>query len=678
VLSGPNPLLPVTLCDSRRRAASNYLVTSAFPLPILAKKGVHMASVKLPDGKQLEIGPGEKAREVAEKIGKRLARDAVVAKLDGRLIDLEAPLDGGGDFEVVTKDSPEGLEVLRHSTAHAMAQAIVELYPGSKLTLGPPIESGFFYDIEVNGRLTDEDLPRIEERMREIVARDLPIEREEVSKAEAEDLYVDNPYKTEIIEGLEDGEISVYKQGDFFDLCSGPHVPSTGELGAFKLQNIAGAYWRGDEKNPMLTRVYGTAWPTEKELKTYLRRLEEARARDHRKIGKDLGLFTFSPDTGAGIPLFLPKGEMLRHLMEDYVREVQTRHGYEHVWTGHLVNEILFAKSGHLEHYRESMFPPMIDGETRYRLKPMNCPSHMTLYNSQAHSYRDLPLRYAEFATLYRYEKSGELTGLTRVRSLTQDDAHVFCTEDQIQDEFARALEIVREVLDTYGFADYRVQLSLRDQDVAKYVADDAKWSRAEKELREALDTAAIAYDEETGEAAFYGPKADFMAKDVLGREWQLSTIQVDFIQPARLGCEYIGEDGKAHTPVLLHRAVTGSTERFLAVLIEHYAGAFPVWLSPVQAVVIPVADRHLDYARKVQEQLAAKNLRVEVDDSQNSMQKKIRENSRQKIPYLLIVGDSEAEQGSVNVRRRGKKQQEEMALDGFAETVIAEVRSRI
>jgi threonyl-tRNA synthetase len=637
-----------------------------------------MASVKLPDGKQLEIEPGERARDVAEKIGKRLARDAVVAKLDGELIDLDAPLNGGGDFEVITKDSSEGLEVLRHSTAHAMAQAIVELYPGSKLTIGPPIENGFFYDIEVAGRLTDEDLPRIEERMHEIVARDLPIQREDVSKAEAEDLYGDNPYKTEIIEGLEDGDISVYKQGDFFDLCSGPHVPSTGRLGAFKLQNIAGAYWRGDEKNPMLTRVYGTAWPTEKELKAYLRRLEEAKARDHRKIGKDLDLFTFSPDTGAGIPLFLPKGEMMRHLMEDYVRVVQTRHGYEHVWTGHLVNEVLFAKSGHLEHYRESMYPPMIDGETRYRLKPMNCPSHMTLYNSQAHSYRDLPLRYAEFATLYRYEKSGELTGLTRVRSLTQDDAHVFCTEDQIQDEFARALEIVREVLDTYGFADYRVQLSLRDQDVAKYVADDAKWSRAEKELREALDTAAIEYDEEAGEAAFYGPKADFIAKDVLGREWQLSTIQVDFIQPARLGCEYIGEDGKAHTPVLLHRAVTGSTERFLAVLIEHYAGAFPVWLSPVQAVVIPVADRHLDYARGVQEQLAARDLRVEVDDSRNSMQKKIRDNSRQKIPYLLIVGDREAEQGSVNVRRRGDKQQEELALDGFAEMVLAEVRSRI
>jgi threonyl-tRNA synthetase len=636
-----------------------------------------MASVKLPDGKQLQIEPGEKARDVAEKIGRRLARDAVVAKLDGELIDLDAPLNGGGDFEVVTVNSSEGLEVLRHSTAHVMAQAIVELYPGSKLTIGPPIENGFFYDIEVAGRLTDEDLPLIEERMHEIVARDLPIQREEVSKAEAEDLYVDNPYKTEIIEGLEDGDISVYKQGDFFDLCSGPHVPSTGTLGAFKLQNIAGAYWRGDENNPMLTRVYGTAWPTEKELRAYLRRLDEARARDHRKIGKDLGLFTFSPETGAGIPLFLPKGEMMRRLMEDYVREVQTRHGYQHVWTGHLVNEVLFAKSGHLEHYRESMFPPMIDGETRYRLKPMNCPSHMTLYNSRSHSYRDLPLRYAEFATLYRYEKSGELTGLTRVRSLTQDDAHVFCTEDQIQDEFARALEIVREVLDTYGFADFRVQLSLRDQDVAKYVADDAKWSRAEKELREALDTAAIAYDEEAGEAAFYGPKADFLAKDVLGREWQLSTIQVDFIQPARLGCEYIGEDGKAHTPVLLHRAVTGSTERFMAVLIEHFAGAFPVWLSPVQAVVIPVADRHLDYARGVQEQLTAWDLRVEVDDSQNSMQKKIRDNSRQRVPYLLIVGDREAEDGSVNVRRRGERQQQEMDLGDFAEAVSAEVRSR-
>ena len=636
-----------------------------------------MASVKLPDGKQIEIEPGEKARNVAEKIGHRLARDAVVAKLDGDLIDLDAPVDGGGDFEVVTSDSPEGLEVLRHSTAHAMAQAILELYPGSKLTIGPPIEDGFFYDIEVTGRITDDDLPRIEERMREVVARDLPVEREAVSKAEALRLYEDNPYKLEIISDLEDGDITIYRQGDFFDLCRGPHVPSTGRIGAFKLQNIAGAYWRGDEKNKMLTRVYGTAWPTEKQLKAYLRHLEEVKAHDHRKIGKDLGLFTFSPDTGAGIPLFLPKGEMLRHLMESYVREVQTRHGYDHVWTGHLANEQLYVKSGHIEHYRDDMYPPMVDGETRYRLKPMNCPSHMTLFNTQAHSYRDLPLRYAEFATLYRYEKSGQLNGLTRVRSLTQDDAHVFCTEDQVQTEFARALEIVREVLDTYGFDDYYVRLSLRDQETGKYVADDEKWTRAEGALREALDATGIPYRPATGEAAFYGPKADFMAKDVLEREWQLSTIQVDFIQPARLGCEYVGEDGRAHTPVLLHRAVTGTTERFMGVLIEHYGGAFPVWLSPVQAVVVPVADRHLDYAREVQATLAAAGIRVEVDDSQNSMQKKIRENARQKVPYLLIVGDAEAEGGTVNVRRRGEREQEETALEAFKARVLGEVSSR-
>jgi threonyl-tRNA synthetase len=636
-----------------------------------------MAAVRLPDGKELEIEAGERARDVAEKIGPRLARDAVVAKLNGELIDLDAPLNGGGDFEVVTPSSSEGLEVLRHSTAHAMAQAILELYPGSRLTIGPPIDDGFFYDIEVNGRITDEDLPRIEERMREIVARDLPIEREEVSKAEVERLYADNPYKLEIIGDLEEGDISIYRQGDFFDLCRGPHVPSTGRLGVFKLQNVAGAYWRGDERNPMLTRVYGTAWPTEKELKAYLRRLEEARERDHRRIGKDLDLFTFSPEVGAGIPLFLPKGEMLRHLMEVYVREVQTRYGYEHVWTGHLVNERLYARSGHLEHYRDAMYPPMVDGETRYRLKPMNCPSHMTLYNASAHSYRDLPLRYAEFATLYRYEKSGELTGLTRVRALTQDDAHIFCTEEQVQEEFGRALAIIREVLDTYGFTDYRVRLSLRDPDGAKYIADEEKWARAEEALRDALDAAGIEYEPVPGEAAFYGPKADFLASDVLGREWQLSTIQVDFIQPGRLGCEYVGEDGRTHTPVLLHRAVTGTTERFMAVLIEHYGGAFPVWLSPVQAVMIPVADRHLNYARKVRQDLSDEGLRVEVDDSMNSMQKKIRENARQKIPYLLIVGDLEVVGGTVNVRRRGGKEQEVLAVEAFADRVLREVAAR-
>ncbi|CAN5761839.1 threonine--tRNA ligase [soil metagenome] len=636
-----------------------------------------MTAIKLPDGRELEVWPGEKARDVAEKIGARLARDALVAKLDGEVVDLDTPVDGAQEFEVVTKDSPDGLYVLRHSTAHAMAQAILELYPGSKLTIGPPIENGFYYDIEVEGRISDDDLPRIEERMREISGRDLPVYCEAVSKVEAEKLYEDNPYKLELIEDLEDGDITIYRQGEFFDLCRGPHVPSTGRLGAFKLQNIAGAYWRGDEKNTMLTRIYGTAWPTEKELKSYLRRLEEAKERDHRRIGKDLELFTFSPDVGAGVPLFLPKGEMLRHLMEDYVREVQTRYGYDHVWTGHLVNEELYAKSGHLEHYLDSMYPPMVDGETSYRLKPMNCPSHMTLFNSRAHSYRDLPVRYAEFATLYRYEKSGELNGLTRVRSLTQDDAHVFCTEDQIQEEFGRALEIIRETLDTYGFTDYGVQLSMRDPDDTKYIADEVKWARAEKELRAALDVAGISYEEVSGEAAFYGPKADFMARDVLGREWQLSTIQVDFLQPARLDCEYVGEDGQDHTPVLLHRAVTGSTERFMAVLIEHYGGAFPLWLAPVQAVVIPISDHHLDYARKIEQRLSEAGIRVDVDDSINSMQKKIRANSRQKIPFLLIVGDREAEAGTVNIRRRGEKEQETVDVEEFLSGAMEEIAAR-
>jgi threonyl-tRNA synthetase len=639
-----------------------------------------MAEVKLPDGRELSVEPGEKAGQVAEKIGKKLARDAVVAKLDGEVVDLDAPVDGGGEsplFEVVTADSPDGLYVLRHSTAHAMAQAITELYPGSKLSIGPPIQDGFYYDIDVNGRLTDDDLPKIEERMREVLDRDLSIERREVFRAEAEELFGDNPYKMELIRDLPDDEISVYQQGDFYDLCRGPHVPSTGRLGSFKLLNLAGAYWRGDENNPMLTRVYGTAWPNEKDLKKYLNRLEEARARDHRQVGKDLDLFTFSPEVGAGIPLFLPKGEVLRHEMESYVREVQTRHGYDHVWTGHLVNERLYEKSGHLEHYRDAMFPPMTDGETNYRLKPMNCPSHMTLFNARAHSYRDLPVRYAEFATLYRYEKSGELNGLTRVRSLTQDDAHVFCTEGQIQAEFAGALEIIREVLDTYGFEDYSVRLSLRDPDAAKYIADDEKWSRAESALREALDAAGISYEAVEGEAAFYGPKADFMAKDVLGREWQLSTIQVDFIQPGRLGCEYTGEDGEKHTPVLLHRAVTGTTERFMAVLIEQFGGAFPTWISPIQAVVVPVSDEHLEYARHVESELSGRGVRVEVDDSENTMQKKIRDNARQKVPYQLIVGEREAGGETVNVRRRGQKAGEDAKLSDFARDVTVEIAAR-
>jgi threonyl-tRNA synthetase len=402
----------------------------------------------------------------------------------------------------------------------------------------------------------------------------------------------------------------------------------------------------------MLQRIYGTAWPTQAELDAYLHQLEEARKRDHRRVGRELGLFAFSDDIGPGVPLFFPKGEMLRHQMESYVREAQTRYGYEHVWTGHVVKEQLFAKSGHLEHYSDVMYPPMVDEEQRYRLKPMNCPSHMTLYNQQLHSYRELPLRYAEFATLYRYEKTGELGGLTRVRSLTQDDCHVFCMPDQIEEEFGRALDLIREILDTYGFSDYRVRLSLRGEG-GKYVADDDKWRSAEAALRSAMDAKGVNYFPVEGEAAFYGPKADFLARDVLGREWQLSTIQVDFIQPARLGCEYVGEDGERHTPVVIHRAVTGSTERFLGVLIEHFAGAFPVWLAPVQAVIIPIADRHNAYAAELGERLRAAGLRVEVDSSNDRMQNKIRQAQLQHVPFMLVVGDREAEADAAAVRLR-------------------------
>jgi threonyl-tRNA synthetase len=633
-----------------------------------------MAAVRLPDGKELPVEPGEKARDVAEKIGKRLARDAVVAKLNGELIDLNAPLNGGGDFEVVTKDSAEGLEVLRHSTAHAMAQAVLELYPGSKLTIGPPIENGFYYDIEVNGRITDEDLPRIEEKMREVVGRDLPIEREEISKAEAEELYKDNPFKWEIVCDLEDGDITVYRQGEFFDLCRGPHVPSTGRLGAFKLQNIAGAYWRGNENNPMLTRIYGTAWPTEKELKAYLQRLEEARARDHRKLGRELDLFSVSEEVGAGLILWHPKGAMIRVLMEDFSRQAHLENGYEWVFSPHIGRSGLWETSGHLDFYAENMYSPMdIEGEDYYA-KPMNCPFHIQIFKSQMRSYRDLPKRYAEYGTVYRYERSGVLHGLTRVRGFTQDDAHIFCRLDQMEEEIGRALGFSLFILRAFGLTDFTPYLATRPE---KYVGEPADWEKATEALRKALEAHGVPYEMDEGGGAFYGPKIDLKVIDALGREWQLSTIQFDFNMAERFELEYVGEDGKEHRPYMVHRALLGSMERFFGILIEHYGGAFPLWLSPVQAVVIPVADRHLSYAREVGEKLTAEGFRVEVDDSTNSMQKKIRENAKQKVPYLLIVGDAEEGEGTVNVRKRGEKEQEALALEEFAGRMRAEVAAR-
>lgn len=584
---------------------------------------------------------------------------------------------------------------LRHSTAHVMAEAVLQLFPDAKIAIGPPVEDGFYYDFGLPRALTPDDFGEIERRMRRIVAGKYPFTQRVVSAAEARELFHDQPYKLELIEGLEHGAdehgekegdgaqvITTYKQDTFEDLCRGPHVDDTGAIkpDAFKLLRVSGAYWRGDEKRPMLQRIYGTVWPNKAELEAYLHRIEEAKKRDHRKIGKDLGLFYFNEEIGSGLPLLSPKGALMRQIMEDYVRDTQTRYGYDHVWTGNLVKESLYAKSGHLEHYGESMFPPLVEDAEHgqvYRLKPMNCPSHMMLYNEMGiHSYRELPLRFAEFCTLYRFEKAGELTGMTRVRALTQDDCHVFCTPEQIESEFSRALQLINEVFTTYGFHDYYVRLSLRG-DEGKYVADDDKWERATAALQSALDANKVQYVAVEGEAAFYGPKADFIAKDVLGREWQLSTIQVDFIQPARLSCEYVGEDGQRHTPVLIHRAVTGSWERFYGVLIEHYAGAFPVWLAPVQAMIVPITERHVPYAREVQDRLRAAGIRADLDAGDARMNAKIRDAQLQKIPYMLVIGDKEQEAGAVAVRLRTNENRGAQPVDEFVAHVAERIRTK-
>ncbi|MXX19372.1 MAG: threonine--tRNA ligase [Dehalococcoidia bacterium] len=562
------------------------------------------------------------------------------------------PIEDHVDLAALEKE--ERLSRMRHSAAHVLAEAMVELMPEAEIGIGPPTDTGFYYDFLLPRALTQEDLTWLRRRMRKSIGRRLPFQMSSITREEAEEQWADQPFKLELIADIEDDNITQCTHGQFTDLCRGGHVNHTGEIPAFKLMSIAGAYWRGDENNPQLQRVYGALFETQEELDEYERRLEEARKRDHRRVGRELGLFTFSDVVGQGIPLFLPKGETVRHLMESYVRELQERAGHKHVWTANVVKGQLYERSGHREHYADAMFPPMVDGETEFLLKPMNCPSHMMLFNAEPHSYRDLPLRYAEFATLYRYEKSGELNGLTRVRSLTQDDIHVFCTPDQIQEEFALGLSLIREAFETYGLTDYRVALSLPDTGGdGKFVDAPEQWEQAVAALRNAMEASGLEFAEEEGEAAFYGPKADFIAKDVLGREWQLSTIQVDFIQPGRLGCVYTGEDGKEHTPVMLHQAVTGATERFLGVLIEHFGGAFPLWLAPVQATVIPIADRHQPYADEVAATLREAGFRVEVDARSERMNAKIRHATLQKVPYMLVAGDREAEAGTVAVRVR-------------------------
>jgi threonyl-tRNA synthetase len=577
------------------------------------------------------------------------------------------------------------IQRMRHSAAHVMAEAVQEIFPDVRFAIGPAIEDGFYYDFDLPRALTPDDLPEIEGRMRRIVEGNYPFLHDRWPRQKALEYFRNKGqgYKVEIIENLPDEEVGIYQQHNFLDLCRGPHVEHTGQIGPFKLMRVAGAYWRGDERRPMLQRIYGTAWFTQEELDQYLWRLEEAQKRDHRKLGRELKLFVMSEDLPAGVPMFLPRGEMLRHLMEEYVRETQERYGYQHVWTSHLGKVRLYKTSKHWYTYRENMFPVMkgeqeLSEDDAYILKPMNCPHHILLYKSQMHSYRELPIRYAEFATLYRYEKAGTLTGLARVRSLTQDDAHVFMRPDQIQEEFDRAVNLTQEVFQTYGLTDYWVRLSLRDpQKSEEYVGSDEVWQAAEAALSSAAEGKGIQYEIGMGEAAFYGPKVDFMVRDALGREWQCSTIQLDFVQPENFELEYIGEDGQPHRPVMIHRAVTGSTERFMAMLIEHFGGAFPVWLAPVQAMVIPIADRHQEYARSVQEVLKAAGIRAEVDVRGDRMNAKIREAQLQKIPYMLVVGDKEAASEAVSVRLRTNVDLKSMPLVQFIDRATHIVKTK-
>ena len=575
-------------------------------------------------------------------------------------------------------DAEEWLRRMRHSAAHVLAQVVLQLFPEGKIAIGPPIATGFYYDFDLPRALTPDDLKEIERRMRKEMKRNHRFIWSETSLGEARERFADQPYKLELIEqfSADADSVGLCAHAEFTDLCRGGHVQTTRQIGPFRLTNVAGAYWRGDEHRPQLQRVYGALFASQNELDEHFARLEEAQQRDHRRLGRELGLFTFAEEIGAGVPLLLPHGAVVRNEMERLIRELQQERGYSEVWTGHLARGDLFERSGHLENYRDVMYPAMVDGETEYYLKPMNCPVHMTLYNTGLHSYRELPLRYSEQATLYRYEKSGQLGGLTRVRSLTQDDCHIFCTPEQVSDEVGRVLELVRTLLATYGLTDFRYEFSLPGGE-GKFVDDPAAWAAAIEALRSALDAAGVDYVEQEGEAAFYGPKADLFVSDVMGREWQLSTVQLDLIQPARLGCVYVGEDGERHTPVVIHRAIHGSLERFLGILIEHYAGAFPAWLAPVQARCIPIADRHIDWAREAAAELSAAGLRVDVDDGNERMQAKIRNGQRAKIPYLLVIGDREAEAGAVAVRVRGGEDLGAQPLPEFQAMLTEQVRTR-
>jgi threonyl-tRNA synthetase len=644
-----------------------------------------MIKITLPDNSVREFEPGITGLQIAEAISGRLAKEVLSVSVNGEVWDLTRPIGHDASVRLYTWDEQEGKDTFWHSSAHLMAEAIESYYPGTRFGIGPTVDNGFYYDIDLPGgqQLTEKDLEKIEKRMLDLCRQKEDIIRSDISKADALQLFSEkgDELKLELISELEDGTITLYKQGNFTDLCRGPHLPNSGYIKAIKLMSIAGAYWRGNEKNKMLTRVYGITFPKQKMLEEYLVLLEEAKKRDHRKIGKELELFTFSEAVGQGLPLWLPKGAQLRSQLEDFLKRIQKKFGYDQVITPHIGDVQLYKTSGHYEKYGKDSFQVIktpAEGE-EYLLKPMNCPHHCEIYKSKPHSYKDLPLRMAEFGTVYRYEMSGELHGLTRVRGFTQDDAHIFCRPDQLKDEFKKVIDIVFIIFKALDFQDYRAQISLRDPEKPeKYIGTPENWDKAEQAIVEACEEKGLNTVTVLGEAAFYGPKLDFMVKDALGRSWQLGTIQVDYNLPDRFQLEYIGADDKRHRPVMIHRAPFGSMERFVAVLIEHTAGKFPLWLTPEQVVIMSISEKFNDYARKVSDILNFSDIRSFVDDRNEKIGRKIRDNEMKKIPYLLVVGEKEEENQTVAVRRQGEGDKGTMEVHEFAGFIENEIKKQL
>ncbi|UKN01461.1 threonine--tRNA ligase [Paracrocinitomix mangrovi] len=643
-----------------------------------------MIEVKLPDGSVREYENGTTALDVAMSISEGLARNVLAAEVNGEVIDSMRPLPEKSELKLLTWNDKGGKSTMWHSSAHLMAEAIEALYPGTKLAIGPPIENGFYYDIDLGGHhITDEDLPKIEKKMKDLASQKNEYIRQEISKADAIKYFTEkgDEYKLELIDGLNDGDITFYTQGNFTDLCRGPHIPNTGHIKAIKLMSIAGAYWRGDENRQQLTRIYGITFPKQKELTEYLEMLEEAKKRDHRKLGKELGLFTFSQKVGMGLPLWLPKGAQLRERLEQFLKKVQKDAGYLPVISPHIGHKDLYVTSGHYAKYGEDSFRPIQtphEGE-EFLLKPMNCPHHCEMYKSEPRSYKDLPIRFAEFGTVYRYEQSGELHGLTRVRGFTQDDAHLFCTPDQVKDEFKKVIDIVLYIFKILDFQNFKAQISLRDpENPEKYIGSDENWEKAESAIIEAAAEKGLDTVVEYGEAAFYGPKLDFMVRDALNREWQLGTIQVDYNLPERFELEYAGADNEKHRPVMIHRAPFGSMERFVALLIEHCGGKFPLWLTTDQIAILPVSEKFNDYAEKVLKFLNNYDIRGFVDSRNEKVGKKIRDNEVNKIPFMLIVGEKEAAANEVSVRVQGEGDLGSMSLENFESYIRKEIEKEL